>query len=85
MITTEQIIEAAKETGVDVLTFMYQEKKLRMMDYAMPELQRFANHFYKQGLLDAVEKCANQDCFVLDEATFTACAEAIRQMAEEVK
>ena len=81
MITETQIIEAAKETGIAGLTFMYQEQRLRMMDYAMPELQRFAKHFYRQGLLDAAEKCVSKNWNYANEAQ----SEAIRQMAEEIK
>ena len=83
MITETQIIEAAKECCVekDCLDFYVASDE---------ELTKFAQHWYKIGLLDAAEKCASLPSFEFDgheERTTNPddCAEEIRAMAEEIK
>ncbi len=84
MISTEQIIEAAKACGLPNLT-----------DYGNECISRLALHFYKQGLLDAAEKIGPTEEHRKDAAwgylggtegveLLDANAEAIRNMAEEV-
>jgi hypothetical protein len=85
MITETQIIEAAKECGFNSFNYMGANTEL---------LTRFALHFYRQGLIDAAEKCKDNAPWTdrySDNAEYTEkracleCAEAIRQMAEEIK
>ena len=76
MITETQIIEAAKECG-------YARTKPHK---AMILL---AQRCYQLGLLDAAEKCASLPSYEFDgyedRTTWPCdCAEAIRQMADEV-
>ncbi len=81
MITTEQIIEAAKECGYDLKTDGFIGDQCTWNVFS-----RFANHFYKQGLLDGAEKCENPFLLNRDsKSTAKNLAEAIRQMAEEIK
>jgi hypothetical protein len=72
MITTEQIIEVAKECG-------FPHKVNGVIPLWNTELTKFANHFYKRGLLDAADACAGMDG---GECIFSR---GLRDMAEEVK
>lgn len=71
MISREQIIEAAKEYDV-VLENACGCSECRERD-DFPKIEKFAQHFYKLGLLDAADACDHMG----DE-------EEIRQMAREV-
>ena len=78
MITEKQIIEAAKACAIwkDCLDFYVASDE---------ELTKFAQHWYRQGLLDAAEKCdqIGKPYTALTTAEF--CGEALRQMADEMR
>jgi hypothetical protein len=90
MITETQIIEAAKECGADQKTFGYHYETEGTVFYNPEQLTQFAQHFYRQGLLDAAEKCEERmplyeaGGFIREYSAARKCAEAIRQMADEV-
>lgn len=80
MITETQIIEAAKECGARFAPRVWDDGMQQM--FTTEQTIQFANHFYKQGLLDAADRCANDSG---DQLMNEYHAANIRQMAEEVK
>ncbi len=76
MITETQIIEAAKACDYSEFSSEFRTTTEKLI--------ALAQHFYKQGLLDAAEKC---DRMWKKEDSFDAhtLREAIRNMAEEVR
>jgi hypothetical protein len=83
--TEAQIIEAAKECGARFAPLVWEDGMQQM--FKTNQLYRFAMHFYKQGLLDAAEKCvdiATEDDPDSNHTLADSCAEALRAMAEEV-
>ena len=89
MITETQIIEAAKAMNTFCQT-EYEDYTHSCFEFSEDELTKFAQHFYRQGLLDAAEKCddiSNAELFFV--GTFVeganTCTKALRQMAEEIK
>lgn len=94
MITTERIIEVGEIAGFDVAPADEYQPKPELTDsgnrWITDRIEFIANHFYKQGLLDAAEKCDAQAEYHRDvsepqERTAMYIAKTIRQMAEEVK
>jgi hypothetical protein len=90
MITETQIIEAAKECGgrYDWTDNIYD------CTLSPIQLHRFAQHFHRQGLLDAAEKVETtgdyntgngKPHYFLSHEARREQGKAIRQMAEEIK
>jgi tagatose-1,6-bisphosphate aldolase non-catalytic subunit AgaZ/GatZ len=77
MITETQIIEAAKECGL----YGFRSPTPEVIEAAT----KFAQHFYRQGLLDAAEKIEKDEAEAYFNLNANDCAEAIRQMAEKIK
>jgi hypothetical protein len=74
MITNDQILEAAKAAGMSQA-----ENEAALFWY--PEIERLYKLAYRQGLLDAAEKCATDSG---DQLMNEYHAANIRQMADEV-
>jgi hypothetical protein len=87
MITTEQIIEAARAAGM--VAAKYDTPPFITFGLTSEDLIKFAQHFYRQGLLDAADKCDATKLIdtptIVETAAISKCNKAIRQMAEEIK
>jgi len=96
MITTEQIIEAARECANEIVFNLEGRKQVidldleeelvtEIMDEISDEIKEAILQMYKRGLLDAAEKCDDLhglSSHRLASADAFDCREAIRQMAE---
>lgn len=71
MITEEKIVEAAKACGFNSFNYMGANTEL---------LTRFAQHFYRQGLIAGADRC--ELIFDEDEGGAYTCSKVLRQMAE---
>jgi hypothetical protein len=78
MITNDQIIEVAKEFG---FSFNSAGRWQGIVD--LRDIYRFAQHFYRQGLLDAAEKVKADAEMNVGDRLYVA--RLLRQMAEEIK